>query len=103
MYIICVIKFELPNPLWGFPGGASGKELACQCQRPKSYGLDPGIGRSGGRVWQHTPAFLPGESHGQRSLAGCSPWVCKKLDTTGVTSQQQQPTLRQVQLLQYIK
>ena len=25
------------------------------------------------RAWQPTPAFLPGESYGQRSLAGCSP------------------------------
>ena len=28
------------------------------------------------------PAFLPGESHGQRSLAGCSPWGHKELNTT---------------------
>ena len=28
------------------------------------------------------PIFLPGESHGQRSLAGCSPGVCKESDTT---------------------
>ena len=26
------------------------------------------------RQWQPTPALLPGESHGQRSLVGCSPW-----------------------------
>jgi len=26
------------------------------------------------RAWQPTPVFWPGESHGQRSLAGCSPW-----------------------------
>ena len=29
-----------------------------------------------------TPVFLPGESHGQRSLAGYSPWAHKELDTT---------------------
>ena len=29
------------------------------------------------RKQQPTPVFLPGESHGQRSLAGCSPWNCK--------------------------
>ena len=29
-----------------------------------------------------TPVFLPGESQGQRSLAGCSPQDCKELDTT---------------------
>ena len=27
--------------------------------------------------WQPTPVFLPGESHGQRTLAGYSPWGCK--------------------------
>ena len=26
------------------------------------------------RKWQPTPVFLPGESHGRRSLVGCSPW-----------------------------
>ena len=32
--------------------------------------------------WQPTPVFLPGESHGQRSLVGYSPWGHKELDTT---------------------
>ena len=32
------------------------------------------------RKWQPTPAFLPGESHGQRSLAGYTPWCCKESD-----------------------
>ena len=34
------------------------------------------------RAWQPTPVFLPGESHGQRNLAGYSSQGCKKLDTT---------------------
>ena len=34
------------------------------------------------RKWQPTPVFLPGESHGQRSLVGYDPWGCKALDTT---------------------
>ena len=34
------------------------------------------------RKWQPTPAFLPGESHGQRSLVGYSPWGRKESDTT---------------------
>ena len=34
------------------------------------------------RVWQPTPVFLSGESHGQRSLAGYSPWGHKELDMT---------------------
>jgi len=37
------------------------------------------------RAWQPTPVFLPGESHGQRSLAGYSPWDCKESDVTEVT------------------
>ena len=32
--------------------------------------------------WQPTPAFLAGESHGQRSLAGYSPWGLKESDST---------------------
>ena len=32
--------------------------------------------------WQPTPVFLPGESHGQRSLVGYSPWGRKESDTT---------------------
>ena len=32
--------------------------------------------------WLSTPVFLPGESHGQRSLAGYSPWGHKELDVT---------------------
>ena len=34
------------------------------------------------RKWQPTPVSLPGKSHGQRSLAGYSPWGCKELDMT---------------------
>ena len=33
------------------------------------------------RKWQPTPVFLPGESHGQRSPVGYSPWDCKESDT----------------------
>ena len=32
--------------------------------------------------WQPTPAFLPGESHGQRRLEGYSPWGHTESDTT---------------------
>ena len=34
------------------------------------------------RQWHPTPGLLPGRSHGQRSLVGCSPWGREKLDTT---------------------
>ena len=54
-----------------FPGGASGKEPACQCRRHKRCGFNPWVGKiHWRRKWQPTPVFLPGESHGQRSLTG---------------------------------
>ena len=34
------------------------------------------------KTWQPTPVFMPGESHGQRSLAGYSPWGRTESDTT---------------------
>ena len=62
----------------GFQGGTNGKEPACQCRKLRDAGLIPGLGRSPWRrAWQPTPVFLPGESHGQRSPAGYSPWGCK--------------------------
>jgi len=52
----------------GFPGGASGKESACQCRRCR---LDLWVGKiPWGRKWQLTPVFLSGKSHGQRSRVG---------------------------------
>ena len=36
-------------------------------------------------AWQPTPVFLPGESHGQRSLVGHSSWGCKELEMTEAT------------------
>ena len=55
--------------MWGFPGGAIGKEPICQFRRLKRHRFDPSIGKiPWSRKWQHTPVFLPGESHGQRTL-----------------------------------
>ena len=34
------------------------------------------------KEWQPNPVFLPGESHGERSLVGYSPWSHKELDMT---------------------
>ena len=36
----------------------------------------------GRRKWHPTPVFLPGNSHGQRSQAGYSPWGCQESDMT---------------------
>ena len=59
-----------------FPGGARGKELASQCRRCKRRGFDSWVRKIPWRkAWQPTPVFLPGESHGQKSLVGFSPIV----------------------------
>ena len=63
---------------WGFPGGTSGKELASQCRRRKRGRFNPWVGKiPWRRAWQPTPVSLPGESHGQRSLADYS-WIGPK-------------------------
>ena len=55
----------------GYPGGSDGKEPACQFRRHKRCGFNPWLRKiPWRRVWQPTPVFLPGEPHGQRSLAG---------------------------------
>ena len=65
------------------PGGADGNEPACQSSKLKSPGLDPWVRKiPWRRKWQPNPVFLPGESHGWRSLAGYSPWGHKELETT---------------------
>ena len=56
-----------------FPGGASGKELTCQCRGHKRLGFNPWVERTPWRrAWQPSPIFLPGESHWQRSPVGYS-------------------------------
>ena len=66
---------------------ASGKEPACQCRRHKRCGLDPQVGKiPWRRTWQPTPVFLPGESHGQRSLVSYDPQGRKQSDMTDKTT-----------------
>ena len=56
----------------------SGKESACQRRRRERCGFDPCVQKiPWRRKWQPSPVFLPGESHGQRSLVGYGPWCCK--------------------------
>ena len=58
----------------------NGKESACRCGRP---GFNSWLRKiPWRRKWQPTPVCLLGESHGQSSLAGYSPWSRKELDTT---------------------
>ena len=56
----------------GLPWWLNGKESTWQCRR---HGFSPWVRKiPWSRKWQPTPELLPGESHGQRSLAGYSPW-----------------------------
>ena len=48
--------------------------------------LNCGAGEDQRRQWQPTPVLLPGKSHGQRSLVGCSPWGCEESGHDWATS-----------------
>ena len=64
----------------GFPGGSVGEESACSAG---DAGLIPGLGRAPGGGHGNPLQYSCLENpHGQRSLAGYSPWGCKELDTT---------------------
>ena len=64
----------------GFPGGSDSEESAHNVGDLSSIpGWENPLWR---RKWQLTSIFLPGESHGQRSLVGYSPWGNEELDTT---------------------
>ena len=54
-------------------GGAGGKESPCRAGEVDSIP---------GSTWQPTPVILLGKSHGQKNLAGYSPWGCKESDMT---------------------
>ena len=57
-----------------------GSSVCLQCGRP---GFNPWVRQiPWRRKWQPTPVFLPGESHGRRSLVGYSPWGRKESDMT---------------------
>ena len=59
----------------GFPGGSDGQDSPAM--------QDPWIVQiPWRRKWQPIPVILTGEFHEQRSLAGYSPWGCKKSDMT---------------------
>ena len=72
---------RLPVPgFMDFPGGSDGKESACNVG---DLGLIPGLGRSPGGGHGNPLRYSCLENpHGQKSLAGYSPWGHKELDTT---------------------
>ena len=69
-----------PFPVLRLPCWLSGKEPVCQCRRHR---FDLWVRKiPWRRKWQPTPVSLLGESHGQRSLAGYSPWGHKESNMT---------------------
>ena len=79
-------QIVMEQSLRGLSWWLSGKESTWQCRRCE---FNPWVRKSPWRrSWQPTPVFLPGKSHGQRCLAGYSPWGCKRIGHGLVTKQQ---------------
>ena len=76
---------EQPQPyiLNRLPWWLNGKEPTCKCRR---CGFDPWFRKIPWRSkWKPTPVFLPGKSHGKRSLAGYNPWGHKRVGHNSAT------------------
>ena len=70
------------------------KNLPANAGDKKNLCFHPWVGKiPWRRAWQATPVFLPGESHGQKNLAGYSPWGGKESDTTERPIHTQTPPL----------
>ena len=73
----------------GFPGGAMVKNLPANAGDPRNTGLILGLGDPLEKETATHSVFLPGKSHGQRSLTGCNPWGHKRVAHNLATKQQQ--------------
>ena len=74
---VVLLEFSLPSLLSLVTQMVN---VCLQCRRPR---FNPWVRKIPcRREWQPTPVFLPGESLGQSSLAGYSPWGCKESDLT---------------------
>ena len=81
--MVCFYWFQNQFPRWRWERTCLPMQVSI---RDLSFKFDPWVEKiHWRRKWQPTPVFLPGESHGQRSLAGYSPWGHKKSDTTEAT------------------
>ena len=85
--------FHLCLPLISCISGNSGDfpsssvvKIRLQCRRHRACKFYPWVRKiPWRRAWQPSPVSLPGEPHGQRGLAGCSPQGCKESDMTEAT------------------
>ena len=71
----------LSNPK-DFPGGSAVNNLPAVLEIQEMWVQSLGWEDPLRRAWQPTSVFLPGKSHGQRSVAGYSPLGCKESDMT---------------------
>ena len=77
---ITYLGISLPK---GLPRWLSSKEPECWHRKHRRHGFNPWDGNIPWKgEWQLTQVFLLEEFHGQRILAGYSPWSPKELDTT---------------------
>ena len=77
---VYIFRFKGIQKAWGFPGSSAGRESACNAGDPGSIprsGRSPGGGH--GNPLQYSCLV---SRHGQRSLAGYSPWGRKESDRT---------------------
>ena len=65
-----------------FPGDSVVKNLPAVLEMQETWVRSLGQEDPWSGKWQLTPVFLPGGSHGQRSLTGYSPWGFKESDMT---------------------
>ena len=72
-------RHRLPTRFLGFPGGSDGKESNCNVG---DLGSIPGFGRSPGGHGNPLQYSCLENPHGQKILAGYSPWGCKESDMT---------------------
>ena len=79
---VSLFNAKLNIHMWAFLW-LSGKKFTCHCRRCRRRGFNPWVRKiPWKRKRQPTPIFLPGKSHGQRSLMGYSPWNPKESYTT---------------------
>ena len=98
-YIACElirnVNYQALPWIWGFPAGSSGKVSSCQCRSLRRRRVNLWVDTiPWKRKWQPIPVFLPGKSHGQRGLAGYSPWDCQRVGHDLATKQQQKKSRR---------
>ena len=79
---------------WAIYRASLVTQQAMQEMQWRKCKFDPWVGKMPWRrKWQPTPVFLPGEFHGQRSVAGYNPWGHKRVRCELATKQQQQKLL----------